>query len=63
MVKVETISAIVPHIILYAAVLTVQFDATEYVVNEGDDGVFRLVLNLQADRNVSVLLTTLENGR
>ena len=44
--------------IIYAAVLSVEFNTTEYTVNEQETGVFLLGLSTSADRNVSVVLTT-----
>ena len=44
--------------VIYAAVLTVEFNTTEYTVNEQETGVFLLELSTSADRNVSVILTT-----
>ena len=46
------------HNIIYAAVLSVEFNTTEYTVNEQETGVFLLGLSTSADRNVSVVLTT-----
>ena len=44
--------------IIYAVVLTVEFNTTEYTVNEQETGVFLLGLSTSADRNVSVVLIT-----